>query len=509
MNARPIHFFLTIALIPIALMVSGFQPVRYITVRHAEAAFSDQQIAVTEEAGRLYIPLDIFSEKTGYGIYTNEQKQKCVLYIEDEKATFTADNPFVILNERVWQLPWQPRWREGTMQVPVALLESLFGENNTVRLRFDREKNLLTVSKAENVNITDVAITPKENGTVISVRVTDEFEKRDISTKITNGWFHIEIHGGKAVESLAERITPRGIISKVEVIPLEGVVSLAFRLKKRIIDRDITLDPDKRYIYVSLRTNEKVAVETRNEAALEKQKREWLIDTIVIDPGHGGKDPGAIGKGGVREKDIVLGVGLKLGAIIKRNFPDIKVVYTRDRDVFIPLRKRTQLANENRGKIFISLHCNSNPNHKARGFETYFLGADQDKNEQARNTVLKENASIQFEDASERERYKGVNFILATMAQSAFIRQSQYLATTVQSSMAQGMKPIGLHSRGVKQGRFWVMVGATMPNILIEMGFVSNPYEAGMLKKSATQMKIAQSIFEGIKKYKKDIEAAI
>ena len=185
------------------------------------------------------------------------------------------------------------------------------------------------------------------------------------------------------------------------------------------------------------------------------------------------------------------------------------MVFTRNSDVFIPLWRRTQFANEKRGKIFISLHCNSNPNEKAKGFETYFLSADQDKNRQAQNVVLKENASIQFEEAHDQQRYKGVNFILATMAQSAFIRQSQYLASVVQSSMAKKMKPLGLHSRGVRQGRFWVMVGATMPNILIEMGFISNRYEAALLRKRSMQQKMAEAIFEGIRKYKKDIEAAI
>ena len=91
---------------------------------------------------------------------------------------------------------------------------------------------------------------------------------------------------------------------------------------------------------------------------MEKQKEAWMVDTIIIDAGHGGKDPGAIGHGKVKEKDIVLPIALKLGEIIKKKLPDVKVIYTRDRDIFIPLWKRTKIANENNGKLFVSLHCN-------------------------------------------------------------------------------------------------------------------------------------------------------
>ncbi len=501
---------------PISLVVSLFfilslKPVKnlQITIVEENGNPAGQKVTAIEEKGTLYFRLDEFSEKTGYGIYTNEQRQKCVLYLGPDKVTLTSDNNFAILNEKVIQSPYFPIWRDQTLWVPVKMMTFLFSDKTALQLSFDSEKKILSILKPHDANILRVMLKAKENGTVITVKVAENFPEKDISLKVANGWFHIDILGGKAAAGLAARIKPVGLISKVEVIPLDGVVSLAFKLKKRILSKELILDPDEHELVVNLRSSEKVKVQAKNESILEKQKREWIIDTIVIDPGHGGKDPGAIGKGGVKEKDVVLGVGLKLGKIIQKTFPDIKVVYTRSSDVFIPLWRRTQFANEKKGKVFISLHCNSNPNGKARGFETYFLSADQDKNRQAQNVVLKENASIQFEAAHDQQRYKGVNFILATMAQSAFIRQSQYLASVVQTSLAKKLKPLGMHSRGVRQGRFWVMVGATMPNILIEMGFVSNRYEAALLRKHSWQQKMAEAIFEGIRKYKKDIEAAI
>jgi N-acetylmuramoyl-L-alanine amidase len=227
----------------------------------------------------------------------------------------------------------------------------------------------------------------------------------------------------------------------------------------------------------------------------------------VLDAGHGGKDPGAIGYNKIKEKDLILPITLKLGKKLNQNLKDVKIVYTRKTDVFIPLWKRTQIANKANGKLFISVHCNSSVSKSSNGFETYFLSADKD--EKARGVVLKENSAIEFEETVDRQRYEGVNFILATMAQSAFIKQSQYLASVIQKSLKSRLEKIGMTDRGVKQGPFWVMVGATMPNVLVECGYLSNKYESKKLIKSTTQDKIADAICQGIIKYKKDIEDAI
>ncbi|MEJ2636520.1 MAG: N-acetylmuramoyl-L-alanine amidase [Calditrichia bacterium] len=157
--------------------------------------------------------------------------------------------------------------------------------------------------------------------------------------------------------------------------------------------------------------------------------------------------------------------------------------------------------------MFICIHDNSNRKHNDCGFETFILGPE--KGDMARDVVLSENSVINFEDASTRKEYQGINQILATMAQNAFSRQSEYLASMVQQQIDKQMHSLRLPSRGVKQGPFWVMVGATMPNILVETGFVSNPYDAKILKTSAYQHKIAQGIFEGLQKFKRDYENAI
>jgi len=241
---------------------------------------------------------------------------------------------------------------------------------------------------------------------------------------------------------------------------------------------------------------------------LSSQKRRWELDVIVIDPGHGGRDPGTIGVSGVREKNITLGVAQRLGKLIKADrseLRDVKVVFTRTTDTFIPLYRRPQIANEAGGKLFISIHGNSmkyKP-HPRRGFEVYLLRPG--RTEEAIAIAEQENAVIQLEEGYE-DRYKELtdeNFILVTMAQSAYMRSSERLAELVQNQMT-GVK--GLRNNGVKQAGFYVLVGAAMPNILVETAFLSNRQDERFIKSSAGQQKVAEAIYRAIRKYKTEYE---
>ncbi len=456
---------------------------------------------------RLYILLDDFAEVNDYGIFTNTDRRKSVLYVNKTKIKLTANNSFVIVNnDQIFQFPEQPFWQNGALWLPVSLLKKIFNNFSNQNIRIDKTKREIVIGE-KKVNITNLIISAKENGTLIHIQTRRKFKDKDITLKVANGWLHVEVYGGTADEESLSRKYKSGLISDIQVIQFEQMVSLAFKLRQKILSREIIWDEEGNGFYVTLKTKELAESKNETKDELDKQRREWVVDKIVIDPGHGGKDPGAIGYGKIREKDIVLPVALKLGEAIKKRLPDVEVIYTRKTDVFIPLWKRTKIANANKGKLFISLHCNSNRNSRVRGFENYFLSAEKD--EKAKDVVLLENQSIHFEEEADRSRYKGINFVLATMAQNAFIKQSQYFASTLQNSMKKKLQPLGIKSRGVKQGPFWVMVGATMPNVLVEMGFISNKNEAKLLKQRSTQQKIANAICDGIVKYKTDFESSI
>jgi N-acetylmuramoyl-L-alanine amidase len=330
----------------------------------------------------------------------------------------------------------------------------------------------------------------------------------------------VDFYNGKLDRESIQKAKTSGLVRKIKTFQFEELASIAFLLRDVPFTHEVIQNSDNNEILVVLRTESKISEEQEQEPItqqdeeldqvkkqLEEERKKWLIDVVIIDPGHGGKDPGTVGKKKTFEKDIVLEISRKLGKIIKKEMPDVKVIFTRNSDKFIPLQKRTKIANENNGKVFISIHANSVKNRRASGFETFILGPE--KGEKAKEVVLKENSVINFEDSKTREGYKGINQILATMAQSAFSRQSEYLAYLVQQEMEKELRGLKLKNRGVKQGPFWVMVGATMPNILVETGFLSNSYDLKILKTNAYQYKIAQGIFEGFKRYKRDYESTI
>lgn len=226
------------------------------------------------------------------------------------------------------------------------------------------------------------------------------------------------------------------------------------------------------------------------------------LQTVVIDPGHGGKDPGCHGKS-TREKDLVLSVALKLGAFIEKEFPSVKVIYTREKDVFIELNERARIANENNADLFISIHANS-ASPGAYGSETFVLGLHRTKSQQ--KVAERENSIIHFEEDSE-EKYADFELtpdaIIARQIQlSTFLDQSIVFASKIQS----GFKELGRHDRGVKQAGFLVLYKTTMPSVLIELGFLTNSAEENFFKQEVNQVKAANTLFKAFQSYKNEVE---
>ncbi len=231
------------------------------------------------------------------------------------------------------------------------------------------------------------------------------------------------------------------------------------------------------------------------------------IKTVVIDPGHGGKDPGAIGIHKVKEKDVVLAVSLKLGDLIKEKYPDVKVVYTRSTDDFIGLAERASVANKAKADLFISIHSNVAGNSSAKGFEAWVLGLH--KSQAALNVAKLENSSILMEDGH-NSKYEAFDpsdpdaYIGLSMRQNVFLDQSLMFADLI---VKDAVSNVHVKSRGVKQAGFVVLYRTTMPAVLIELGFLSNDEEEKFLGNDESQLKLASSIFDSFSKYKKRRDA--
>lgn len=249
---------------------------------------------------------------------------------------------------------------------------------------------------------------------------------------------------------------------------------------------------------------------------LPKEKSAFAVRTVVIDPGHGGKDPGCHGAK-YREKDIALAVSLKLGHYIEEHIKDVKVVYTRKTDVFVELQERAEIANRAKADLFICIHCNSACvrdkklkrdicNEDAHGAETYVMGI---KNEKGKLDVVKtENSAILLED-NYVKKYNGFDpnsdesYIIMSMFTDVYLTQSLSFASKIQKQYG---TRTGRVDKGVKRGSLWVLWRTYMPSVLTEMGFLTNPEEEAFLGSTKGQDYIASGIFRAFREYKDEVE---
>lgn len=239
---------------------------------------------------------------------------------------------------------------------------------------------------------------------------------------------------------------------------------------------------------------------------VQAQNNYGQIKCICIDPGHGGKDPGCVGARSY-EKNIVLSVALKVGKLIREKYPDLKLVYTRDKDVFVELGKRGRIANDHKADLFISLHVNAVPNNKkVKGIETYVLGLH--KTEANLKVAMKENEVIKYED-DYSVNYAGFDptraesYIIFSMMQNLYLDKSLRIAGHVQNEVVSMTHNA---DRSVRQAGYLVLKDVAMPAILIELGFISNPDEERYLNSREGQDKIARAVVKAFSLYKEEVE---
>lgn len=232
---------------------------------------------------------------------------------------------------------------------------------------------------------------------------------------------------------------------------------------------------------------------------IEQETRDIIVKRkIVVDAGHGGHDPGAIGPSGLREKDVVLDIARKVKEIIEKEHPLYEIILTRDSDVFIPLEMRAEIANRNNADLFISVHANASPNRNARGIETYLLNWTDD--EEAMKVAARENA-ISLKKMRDVQNELGI--ILASLEREAKRDDSVKLAGYIQNSLVSTILPQypRVNNLGVKQALFYVLVGAKVPSALVEVSFISNSEEERLLSEESYRQMLAHSIVSGIENY--------
>lgn len=470
-------------------------------------------IPVYIRQGTIYFSVNHLAEVIGIEYKYDQQLGKIELSFPDKNFIVTSRDPFLVLASKdykqkdIYQLPTSTYSFNDKIYIPLKysldILKNALKKDveyqEPDRLMIKDENSSLSAAP-KGLGIYGVELDEKANGTL--VRIKSHQKISSYSSSFKQGVLTISLKNVHADITKFNNVSGEGLIKSIIAKNSGPDTEFKFKLSKDYTTSEVISAAGSNDVLITL--HNKIFV--RNEDK-EKYKEKWNFNVIVIDPGHGGKDAGATGVNGVKEKKVNLGIALKLGKLIEKKIKDVKVVYTRKTDKFVELYKRGKIANEANGNLFISIHCNSTP-HKptnANGFEVYLLRPGRTK--EAIQIAERENSVIQYEDNPQRyEKLTDENFILVSMAQSSYMKYSEKFADILNSEFN---KELNIDSRGVKQAGFYVLVGAAMPSVLIETGFLSNRHDVKLLSSSKGQQKVADSIYLAIKKFKDQYEKSL
>lgn len=493
------------------------------------AAGKQTEVATEKINGHIYFDIESFSKALKLPYSINLVTGKIEIKTGNSRIKFATDNPFAVLikgdsSPKSYNTILESKRINGGFFIPLENSKAMLIDAFEGKFEFVFDGNTKTddeqpggryakkdadsvITEKEEVStkpdevkylssVTDIEVEDRANGQVLSFQIEGDIPKithnfnKDSKEKV----IRIRLDSCSIRETFINKKFDTGVITEIKGINGENGGVIELTPGERFASYDVSLNRSKKQIKVVIYEN------LNPNEDKNKKKDKWEFNVVVLDAGHGGKDHGAIGSAGVKEKDVNLNVTKMVGELIKKNIKNLKVVYSRDTDVFVELYKRGKLANEAGGNLFVSIHCNSTPerNSKATGYEVYLLRPGKSKDAAA--IAEKENSVIELEDNP--QLYKELNdenFILVSMAQAAYMRYSEKFAEILITNFG---KFTSLPSRGIKQAGFQVLVGASMPNVLIELGFLSNSTEEKYLASKKGQEELALAIFESIKSFK-------
>ncbi len=391
-----------------------------------------------------------------------------ILTIQKENIVYIMpDNPFIKVNQDLYQLETPPVKESGKLLIPVSSLPLILGNLMDMEAKFNNE--ILEIGVKVNIYKTTWDVSP--SGTVFSIECSPTL--KHLFNKIKEEWVLIifePVYNKNILE-----LTPKGLIEDIKFEQGDGFIKFRFKTKDNLA---IDAIRDGKFLNIKVKT------------FVERS-----IKTIVIDPGHGGEDPGAT-YNNVQEKDIVLKASKNLAAKLRNK--GFNIIMTRTDDTFIPLKDRTKIADSARADLFVSIHCNAAPNKREmEGAETYFLSAA--RSDWARTVEATENSAIKFE-VKEGSGLSELNYILNDLAQTQFLEESQQAGICIQESMVQ---KCDLYNRGLKQANFYVLRLNYMPAVLVEIAFITHSEDRKKLLDDKFLESACDAIAEGILAYAK------
>jgi N-acetylmuramoyl-L-alanine amidase len=417
-------------------------------------------------------------------IFFEPYTQKLVLKVNQRLLRLTPLSSVVVADDQPLNMPYEVRWLRGEIWVPARFIVPALCILTEQSLAWDPSRSAF-LYPPPSVNISGLEIKPKENGTLITVHLTKPLSY-EIKEETINE-ISLLIPDGKPWKEGLDSTLPQGAIGEITTSLEEGFCCISFRLRR----------PNIKYRSYYKSNPPRIIISLWERVSHSPPEKEDPLDVVVIDPGHGGKDPGAIGPTGVMEKDVVLKIALRLKELLRKRLK-LKVILTREKDEFLPLSRRTQIANENNADLFMSIHANACRKKEVKGFEVFFL--DYAKNDEARAIAAAENSAIRFESPlPSPQELSDLDFILLDMIQNEYHKESSEFAEITVKKLS---PKLGIKGRGVDQAGFYVLNGAFMPAVLVEVAFISNPEDEKLLKQTWFHKKVAEALYESIKEFK-------
>ncbi len=454
----------------------------------------DHPIAVVEQAGDVFVPAEAATEALGGTIAGDRAGYRIIL--NGKTAGFTIESRFAAVGDELVEMPTAPIFVDNRPFVPWQLFRDVLRLTASQDLQWDSQARLFQVGplRLDTLDV-EIGVVRLAETTKIVIELPRRVEyavRRDPSA------FTIETRYPLRA-NVASQAYEGDLLDRIAVQGNAIVIQLA---SPDVAGDPYTLDNPFRIV---LDLQRQQAATTPASPADAARPREPLgVRTIVLDPGHGGKEVGAIGPAGLVEKETTLAICRRLQPLLASGL-GARVILTREDDAVVTLEQRTALANQYKADLFLSVHLNASRAATARGAETYFLSLEA-SDELARESAERENQQSADPGVASAAPPSDLNLILWDLAQQEYLKESSRFAELVQQEMN---GPGNTANRGVKQAPFKVLIGATMPAALVEVGFISNSEEEAKLASAAYQEAIAQALLRAISRFKEEYETRL
>jgi N-acetylmuramoyl-L-alanine amidase len=443
-----------------------------------------------QEGEIIYLSLSDLAAALGFEIDYNPIIFETVLTSRDDRMNLNLFSNYILLNDNLRNIVYPIIYRRADFYLPAVTMVGLLGEFTRIRLVWDNSE--LTIRGADlEYNVLDLRFSPKTNGYLCEIMLAHPLEYEVLESE--GSWIHITLQGGTLDKNYIANRPHSRVIRRIRAFQFDGSaqISLNFRREISELTDNLAFNPPRIQISIIDTLFDYSSVDT-----IFSDDNFDPIDVIIIDPGHGGIEDGAIGPRGTREKDIVLDIAQKLRQMFEED-ENLDVILTRADDTTLLLDERADIANSRNGELFVSIHVNWFEKSSVKGTQTFFLAAAM--NDAARATALLENRSaLVGKTEEETDSLDDLSLILVDLLQSEYLTESQALAADIQAELIKSLKT---KDRGIDQAGFFVLNKVFMPSVLVEVAFISNKHEETLLNKDSFRKKAAEGIYRGIKKF--------